>query len=110
MSSVIDTSGMDIEVRIELKKSVQCFDWHMMFALYGVPVEAPLADWVTAHQRYADPTLIDRMFPFIRERLFSASCMVTVHASGGERLKKCRTTGSPSSTRTDEGRFRAAAQ
>lgn len=86
-SNVIETSGMTIDLELDLNKSIVSYDWHMMFALYGVPTNARLDDWIGMHRSYQDKLLIDRMFPFIKEREFAIRCKVIVHASGTEKLK-----------------------
>jgi hypothetical protein len=86
-SNVIDVSGATADVETTIDKKMDAFDWHMIFALYGTPVNARLDDWIERHRHYEDKTLIDRMFPFIGKRQFTLSCKVTIRVSGPERLK-----------------------
>jgi len=87
ISTVIDTGGMNIDVDVTLEKTFRSYDWEMIYALYGVPLDADLNTWVEAHKAYPDQLLIDRMFPFIAEREFSLSCKVTIHVTSDQRLK-----------------------
>ncbi|XVQ07151.1 hypothetical protein ACQP1W_31560 [Spirillospora sp. CA-255316] len=87
LHDVVETGGMDLELEVQLKKTVQSYDWKMIFALYDVPFEASLVDWVKAYKENSDRCLLDRMFSFLVERQISASCRVTISIQSGDRLK-----------------------
>jgi len=87
ISTIIDTGGMNVDLDVTLEKTLLSYDWEMLYALYGVPPDAALDAWVTAHKAYPDQFLIERMFPFIRERSFHISCKVTIHVTGDQRVK-----------------------
>ncbi|MGI5171625.1 hypothetical protein ACQEU3_45500 [Spirillospora sp. CA-253888] len=87
LRDVVETGGMEIDLEVKLEKTVETHDWHLLFALYDVPLDSSLSTWVEKCRNHPDVTLLDRVFPFLAERQFSASCRVTVHIPAGERLK-----------------------
>jgi hypothetical protein len=87
ISNVIETGGMTIDLKLDLSTRIQTYDWHMMYALYGVPTNAGIDEWIGMHRNYQDKLLIDRMFPFIGKREFAIDCKVQVHVSGTQNIK-----------------------
>lgn len=86
-SNVIDVGGITIDLETTINKSIETYDWSMIFALYGTPTNAHLDDWIVSHKSYQDKKLIDRMFPFIQKRQFTISCKVIIHVSSTKKLK-----------------------
>ncbi|GHG89065.1 hypothetical protein [Streptomyces lanatus] len=86
LREVVDTGGMDIDLDVDLEKTIDSHDWRMIFALFDAPSDASLEEFVEIYRSNPDKTLLDRMFPFLGKRRSTISCRVTVHISGGENL------------------------